>query len=448
MNQIRKIIFIAFGASLAILLLLSFLFYQRTETYDKHIDSIAHSSEILLQLEKINGFWMESSRSIRNYLLLGKIELLDPYYESKLELNQHIDTIGFLISRNPKQKKLIQQIAIIAQKRFQIIDSFILVNDLREHKKIEFLGKMENVANQFRSLFIQMREEEEIALKNRQQIKTKFENVTPLFLLSIFIFTITIFIISFWILIRNMDKRIEIEQELQKKLIILDQANEELENLTIVTSHHIQEPTRKIRNFSTMFQSMYSGTLDQEAKSLLKRIEQNAGHLQNLFINLVQYSNVIRVSEQMELTDLNMIIEKSKNNLEEMIIKSGAIIHYNQLPAIICVRNHIQLLFDELIRNAIQFASNERVPEIFIQHQYESKDRILSISIEDNGIGFPNEYAFRIFKLFEQLNPFKTEGKGIGLTMCSRIMANHGGSIDAKGNPDKGSSFTIRFNQA
>lgn len=446
MSKNKTLIFIAFIVSLVILLFFSLLFYQRTNTFDKHIDSIAHSSEILLELEKINGFWMESSRSIRNYLILGNSELLEPYYESKLDLNQHIDTLGFLIRGNQKQEKLMYEIRKLAKIRFKIIDSFLLAPNLHQNK-IEFLGKIENVAIQFRTKYIQMREDEEIVLNNRQQVKTNFENITPLFLLSAFIFTMTVFIISFWQLIHNMNKRIKIEEELQQKLIILNQANEELENLTIVTSHHIQEPTRKIRNFSSMMQSSFSGHINDDAKILLQRIEQNASHLQNLFINLVYYSNVIRSSCNKELTDINMILDKSKNNLEEIILKSGATVHYNQLPSIIGIRSQIQLLFDELIRNAIQFASKKRIPEIYIRHHYDTKNRILSITVEDNGIGFPNEYASRIFKLFEQLNPFNTDGKGIGLTMCSRIMANHGGNIFAEGYPDKGSCFTLRFNQ-
>jgi signal transduction histidine kinase len=68
-----------------------------------------------------------------------------------------------------------------------------------------------------------------------------------------------------------------------------------------------------------------------------------------------------------------------------------------------------------------------------------------TIAVMDHGQGFPNEFADRIFRIFEQLEPRSAPGKGIGLAMCSRVMLNHGGRIRAEGKPGVGATFLLDF---
>jgi light-regulated signal transduction histidine kinase (bacteriophytochrome) len=102
-------------------------------------------------------------------------------------------------------------------------------------------------------------------------------------------------------------------------------------------------------------------------------------------------------------------------------------------------------LFQELIRNSIHFTKTDEAPCIEIFEWKQSRAGHTVIAIRDYGQGFSNDYAERIFRIFEQLEPRSAPGKGIGLAMCSRIMLNHGGKIWAEGVPDEGATFFMEF---
>ena len=86
----------------------------------------------------------------------------------------------------------------------------------------------------------------------------------------------------------------------------------------------------------------------------------------------------------------------------------------------------------------------EREVDAFVQPHLSKA--YLAITISDNGIGFDNKFSEKIFQLFRRLHPNDTyTGKGIGLAICQRVMANHNGFIAAEGLPDQGASFTLFF---
>ena len=115
----------------------------------------------------------------------------------------------------------------------------------------------------------------------------------------------------------------------------------------------------------------------------------------------------------------------------------------------------MQQLFQNLISNAIKFAKKGERPLIRITHtivspeavtgmQLQQSTRYLQICIADNGIGFNKEASERIFGLFQRLHGVSAyEGSGLGLAICRKIVENHGGTIIATSEPDKGSTFTI-----
>ena len=79
-----------------------------------------------------------------------------------------------------------------------------------------------------------------------------------------------------------------------------------------------------------------------------------------------------------------------------------------------------------------------RVRELNEQHQY------IKLSFKDNGIGFDQQYAEKVFTIFQRLNHKKAyAGSGIGLALCKRIVENHHGLISASSQPDKGTMFFV-----
>src|SRR5690606_6088970 len=123
------------------------------------------------------------------------------------------------------------------------------------------------------------------------------------------------------------------------------------------------------------------------------------------------------------------------------------------LPTICAEPAHMSQLFHNLIENALKFGkgniviniTSERVSEQDLTKYELSKDKqYVSVIVSDNGIGFDQKFAPKMFTLFQMLNPIKgVEGSGVGLAICKKIVEDHGGIILAQGKENEGASFTI-----
>ncbi|HVK48564.1 MAG TPA: ATP-binding protein, partial [Pseudobacter sp.] len=132
----------------------------------------------------------------------------------------------------------------------------------------------------------------------------------------------------------------------------------------------------------------------------------------------------------------------------------------NSLPTIKGIPMQLALLFEQLIDNSLKFAKRDTPPVIIIAHEETVgrtiSDKLLSVfggslyykvSVTDNGMGFSNEFAEKIFGIFEKLESQQLflNSKGIGLAMVQRIMINHGGNVQASGAVGQGAVFYLYF---
>jgi len=177
--------------------------------------------------------------------------------------------------------------------------------------------------------------------------------------------------------------------------------------------------------------------------------------MQNLISSLLNYSRMDSRDLVFEPADLNEILDDAINNLNELIKESNTQIQYEHLPVIACVPLQINQLFTNLIINSVKYKKQGHPPLIQITSQLISsgvadgneqttdKD-YCKITFTDNGIGFEQQYADKIFELFQRLHSrFNYEGTGIGLAICKKIVQNHKGFMQATGRPEIGASFEI-----
>jgi light-regulated signal transduction histidine kinase (bacteriophytochrome) len=132
------------------------------------------------------------------------------------------------------------------------------------------------------------------------------------------------------------------------------------------------------------------------------------------------------------------------SDLAILIEQSNCEIKVDELPVIKGDKSQLGRLFQNLIQNAIKFTLEGRKPVINIE--YKKGEDCHYVYVRDNGIGFEQEYAERIFRLFERLNGRNEyKGTGLGLAIVKKIMERHGGEVEAFGEIDKGAKFKLSF---
>ena len=163
--------------------------------------------------------------------------------------------------------------------------------------------------------------------------------------------------------------------------------------------------------------------------------------------SILAYSTVKYEPQKAEEVDLNGIIQNVCDDLELVISKKGAKIMVQPLPVIEGSSVLLHQLFYNLVNNALKFSRAGIKPALTIGSQVlQGASEIAEISLADNGIGFSQDEATKIFQSFVRLHPKdRYEGTGLGLALCKRIVERHGGTINATGLPGKGATFTIRF---
>ena len=249
---------------------------------------------------------------------------------------------------------------------------------------------------------------------------------------------------------------LQYQRELEQKNIELAQNNSELSSFTYIASHDLQEPLRKIQTFCNLINADSNEELTAITRDYFQRILKASTRMQNLISSLLNYSRMNSRGMEFEMTDLNQVLDEASINIRELLEESHAVIRHEPLPAIPCVPMQISQLFTNLILNSIKYKAAGASPLIQISARPASRDEINApemvsndtnywkITFSDNGIGFEQQYADKIFELFQRLHSrFEYEGTGIGLAICKKIVQNHKGFIYADGKPGLGASFVI-----
>ncbi|MDQ3047359.1 MAG: PAS domain S-box protein [Bacteroidota bacterium] len=245
--------------------------------------------------------------------------------------------------------------------------------------------------------------------------------------------------------IRDISEDKKRQQELEKRRIMVEQTNEKLEQFARLASHDLKEPVRKIMTNSDLLLTRYSKSLTEEVQKRILKINESAQRMGNLIEGVLQYSSVSDETDLFVSVDMDVILEDVLADLESSIENKKVEVKKVSLPEIEGNPLQMRQLLQNIISNAIKYSDPQRPPLIEISTG-TSDDNFLEIIIRDNGIGFNNEYAEKIFEIFQRLSTKKEyEGLGIGLALCKRIVEAHHGTISAKSELGKGSVFNIKL---
>ncbi len=237
--------------------------------------------------------------------------------------------------------------------------------------------------------------------------------------------------------------RVQNQLMLRRYIKELERSNHDLESFASVVSHDLRAPLRKIETLGNFLKEDYENQLDEQGIGFINNMATITSHLSKLINSLLQYSQVSMESKTFEVVDLNSIAEKAINNLDAQINETKAKILIENLPTIEGEPSLLYQLFQNLIANALKFHLDDIPPIIKISSKAKGKEN-WEIIIQDNGIGFDQKYAKKIFRPFERLvNRSKFEGCGIGLAHCKKIIDRHNGDVSVESVPNQGSAFKI-----
>ncbi|MBA3665191.1 MAG: PAS domain S-box protein [Bacteroidetes bacterium] len=222
----------------------------------------------------------------------------------------------------------------------------------------------------------------------------------------------------------------------------LGHSNEDLQQFAHVASHDLKEPIRKIKIFLNLLESRYEEALPEGARLYIKKVQNSADRMKAMIEGVLLYSSLNSYDKKFEKVDLGPILESIQGDLEVLIKEKKAVIEFSDLPQIEGIRVLIYQLFYNLINNSLKFSS--RTPVIKITSKTNNSKALVEITVKDNGIGFSEQDAARIFETFIRLHSKDLyEGSGIGLALCKKIVERHKGTIIAKGKKGEGATFTI-----
>jgi PAS domain S-box-containing protein len=249
----------------------------------------------------------------------------------------------------------------------------------------------------------------------------------------------------------DITDKVEYEQQLKTAYEKLQKSNSELEQFAYIASHDLQEPLRKIRNFSEQL----GQNIDVPAlrEKYLSKIDSSADRMTALINAVLHYSRLSAMENEEVHVDLNEVLNNVKADYELIIEEKKATVNSNKLPVIRANSLQMHQLFSNLIGNALKF--NDRSPVIHISaaglkssmvkdRKLDEKRNYISIKFKDNGIGFEQKYAEKIFTIFQRLgNKNDYSGTGIGLALCKKIVDKHQGQISATSTLNKGAEFEV-----
>jgi signal transduction histidine kinase len=228
-------------------------------------------------------------------------------------------------------------------------------------------------------------------------------------------------------------------REVRRREEDLQRSNADLERFAYVASHDLAEPLRTISGFATLLTRRYRGRLDDDADEFLGFIEDGTRRMQELIRALLDLSRAGRSTREPERVELDEALADVVRTLRARIEETGARVSAQDLPAITGDPVQLRQLLQNLVANALKFRG-EQPAEVEVWAR--RRDGEVQVTVADRGIGIAPDQAERIFEPFQRAAS-GYDGAGIGLAVCARIVASHGGRIWAEPRPGGGSLFTF-----
>ena len=227
-------------------------------------------------------------------------------------------------------------------------------------------------------------------------------------------------------------------RQLAARTAELERSNAELEQFASITSHDLQAPLVTISMYAELLERRHGAALDGGA-DFLDVIRQSTVQAREMIRDLLEFSRAGRGEPELEPVPVAEVVARALDATRGAIEQASAEVAVHPLPTVLAERSSLCRVFQNLIGNAVKFSDREH-PEVVIGAERDGA--LWRFYVSDNGIGMAPEHAERIFEPFKRLHgEERYPGTGIGLAVCQRIVAQHGGTIWVESRPGEGSVF-------
>lgn len=460
MRKRLRVVVIAFTISFVSLVGLSFFSMWRFDMLINYSDEVDHNNMIIERLYKVEGYIKDLDRAERGFMLTNDTMYLQQLHNSKDSLRSYIASLKVLTSDNDVQNNnTIQLRAALAIRLADIKNNIAYIDSAHLSSPSRYYYEGRKSMTECVIMLRKMHDEESILLSKHFENKRIYQQLTSNTLKYLLFIFFVITVLLFFIMIQALRRRKEFQDELQAKVIDLERSNTELEQIAYAASHDLQEPLRKIRVFSNRLTFLKKDNVDKDTQETMERINAAANRMQELIEDLVILTSLTKQDCRNEAISINDTVKQTVQELDDKITEKEATVHVGAMPDIKGNAEQLGILFKALLENALKFTRPGVKPVVTIESEIVNGDELMDIneklsrkkftkiSVSDNGIGFDNKFSGKMFRIFQRLHNQYSEfdGKGIGLAVCQRIMANHEGYITADGKPGMGATFSLFF---
>ena len=266
------------------------------------------------------------------------------------------------------------------------------------------------------------------------------------------------------VILHDVSQDFKTKEELRSLNVTLEQKNRELQekhdeitSFAFVSSHDLKEPLRKIHTFSDWLLQKEAERVSATGKKYILKLNESVKRLEMLIDDILVLTKIHSDRKKPAPVDLNTVLAQVKEELQESLAQSGATITSGVLPVVAGQQSQLAILVKNLLSNALKFQAPGNAPEVRIDTDIvkggdmpmaglpEEKE-FFRVSFADNGLGFDERYARKIFQVFQRLHGLQEyPGTGMGLAICRKIMENHNGFITAQSQEGRGSTFHCFF---
>jgi signal transduction histidine kinase len=434
--------------------------------------NIKNTGDVMVALDDLHIGLLSAQTAQRAFLLMQDEQYLKGYRSALKNMDDKLHRVRELKSDISGQQLLIVQVSNLIEQMLIVLEQRIEQANTSKNGDVKKASSPdEQLYPQIKTLFERLASTEN---DHRAQLSLSLKKVTTesrtTFVLSLVISLILLtgmFLLARTNISFQKQRQREIEEQNASLFLAVEErtqslsiyseelkrSNRELEDFAFVASHDLQEPLRKIQTFSDRLQSLCGDTLGDKGADYLSRMQSAAQRMSQLISDLLAFSRISTRGKPFEELDLNALINDCLEDLSVKIEEQDAQINVAHMPIMQADPTQMRQLFSNLLLNALKFSLPSVTSKVDITLRQCSQpehinlpdlDQWYEITISDNGIGFEQEHADKIFVPFQRLHSTKEyKGTGIGLSICRRIVERHNGEISAVGQLNKGATFKI-----